>query len=150
MQTMKLLNGKELAGFIKERQAKQVRGLRQAGHIQPKLAIALTIDHPTINVYVRLKKQYGADIQVEVDIHRVAQDEAPALIKQLNQDPSVHGIIVQLPLERPDETEDIVNMVAPDKDVDALGTQARFDPATPLAILWLLAGYNVDLQGKRV
>jgi methylenetetrahydrofolate dehydrogenase (NADP+)/methenyltetrahydrofolate cyclohydrolase len=147
---VKLLNGKELAGFIKERQARQVRGLRQAGHLQPKLAIVLTIDHPTINVYVRLKKQYGADILVDVDIHRVSQDQAPALIKQLNQDDSVHGIIVQLPLERPDETEELVNLVAPEKDVDALGAHSRFDPATPLAILWLLAGYNVSLEGKKV
>lgn len=147
---MKLLNGKELAGFIKERQARQVRGLRQAGQVQPKLAIVLTIDHPTINVYVRVKQKYGADILIDVDIYRVSQDEAPAIIKKLNTDDSVHGIIVQLPLERPEETEELVNLVAPEKDVDALGQNARFDPATPMAILWLLAGYNVDLQGKKV
>ena len=149
--TMKLLNGKELAGYIKERQAREVRALRQASHIQPKLAIVLTTDHPTINVYVRMKKAYGADILVDVDIHRVEQDDAPELIKQLNEDETVQGIIVQLPLARPEETEDIVNLVAPEKDVDALGKDANFDPATPLAIMWLLAGYNIDLQqGKNV
>lgn len=147
---MKLLNGKELAGYIKERQARAVRGLRQAGHIEPRLAIVVTIDHPVINVYVRVKQKYGADILVDVNIHRVTQAEAPTLIRQLNEDDSVHGIIVQLPLERPEETEDIVNMVAPAKDVDALGKDALFEPATPLAILWLLAGYNVDLNGKKV
>lgn len=147
---MKSLNGKELAGFIQERQAREVRGLRQAKHIQPKLAIVLTIDHPTINVYVRVKKKYGADILVDVDIHQVKQDDAPALIAMLNQDSSVHGIIVQLPLERPEETDELVDLVAPEKDVDALGKNAIFDPATPMAILWLLAGYNVDLQGKKV
>src|ERR1041385_5953981 len=102
---MKLLNGKELADFIKERQAHEVRVLRQAGHIMPKLAIVLTIDHPVIEVYVRMKKKYGADILVDVDIHKVDQDVAPSLIKKLNADPSVHGIIVQLPLKRPQETE---------------------------------------------
>lgn len=147
---MKLLNGKELAGYIKERQARQVRGLRQAWHVQPKLAIVLTIEHPTINVYVRMKQKYGADILIDVDVYRVPQDEAPALIKRLNEDESVHGIIVQLPLERPEETDEIVNLVAPEKDVDALGKNAQFDPATPMAILWLLAGYNIDLQGKQV
>lgn len=147
---MKLLNGKELADFIKERQAKQVRALRQAEHMQPKLAIVLTIDHPTIKVYTRMKKAYGADILIDVDIHRVAQDDAPKLIAALNEDPTVHGIIVQLPLERPEETDTIVNLIAPEKDVDALGKHAQFDPATPMAILWLLAGYNVDLRGKRV
>lgn len=147
---MKSLNGKELAEYIKERQARQVRALRQASYIEPKLAIVLTSDHPTIAVYTRMKKKYGADLLIDVDIHDVKQDDAPALIKQLNADPSVHGIIVQLPLERPEETDAIVNLVASEKDVDALGKDAQFDPATPMAILWLLAGYNIDLRGKKV
>lgn len=148
---MKLLNGRELAEFIKERQAHEVRALRQAWRIRPKLAIVATIDHPVINVYMRMKKKYGADILIDVDIHQVKQDGVPALIEKLNEDPSVHGIIVQLPLERPEETDEIVNLVIPEKDVDALGRDAIFDPATPMAILWLLAGYNINLQqGKRV
>lgn len=147
---MKSLNGSELAGFIKERQAHQVRGLRQAHGIFPKLAIIVTVDNPVIDVYMRLKRQYGADILVAVDIHRVAQAEVPALLEQLNSDESVQAIIVQLPLEDSSQTDEIVNLVAPEKDVDALGRQARFDPATPMAILWLLAGYNIDLTGKQV
>ncbi len=147
---MKLLNGKELADFIKERQAKQVRALRQANGIQPKLAIVLTIDHPVIDVYIRMKQQYGADILVDVDVHRVKQSEAGQVIQELNSDESVHGIIVQLPLEDPSQTDEIVNVVAPKKDVDALGIKAIFTPATPMAILWLLAGYNIDLLGKKV
>ncbi|MDB5185617.1 MAG: bifunctional 5,10-methylenetetrahydrofolate dehydrogenase/5,10-methenyltetrahydrofolate [Candidatus Saccharibacteria bacterium] len=147
---MKLLNGLELAEFIKERQMHQVRGLRQAAGINPKLAIVVTIDHPTINVYMRMKKAYGEDLMVDVDVHRITQDEAPAKIKELNADSTVHGIIVQLPLERPEETDQIVDLVAPEKDVDALGKDAIFDPATPMAILWLLAGYNIDLRDKKV
>ncbi|HVO86593.1 MAG TPA: bifunctional 5,10-methylenetetrahydrofolate dehydrogenase/5,10-methenyltetrahydrofolate cyclohydrolase [Candidatus Binatia bacterium] len=147
---MKLLNGTELAGFIKQRQAKQVRALLQTANIHPKLAIVLTIDHPAINVYIKMKKAYGADILVEVEVHRVSQDDAVELIKTLNQDDSVHGIIVQLPLERPEETDKIVNAVAPGKDVDALGEKSIFEPATPMAILWLLAGYNVDLTGRKI
>lgn len=147
---MKSLNGRELAGFIKERQAKAVRGLRQEYKIAPKLAIIVTIDHPVIDVYVRLKKQYGADILINVDIHRVEQSEVPALIEALNNDGTVHGIIVQLPLANPAETDRIVKLVAPHKDVDALGDNPAFDPATPMAILWLLAGYNVDLNTKHI
>ncbi|HET8670303.1 MAG TPA: bifunctional 5,10-methylenetetrahydrofolate dehydrogenase/5,10-methenyltetrahydrofolate cyclohydrolase [Candidatus Saccharimonadales bacterium] len=148
---MKLLNGKELAEFIKERQARQVRSLRQAWGVNPKLAIVLTVDNPVIGVYTRMKKAYGTDILIDVDIHRIEQDDAAATIAALNDDPSVHGIIVQLPLERPEETEQVVNLVAPRKDVDALGAHAEFDPATPLAILWLLAGYNIELEkGKKV
>ena len=147
---MKLLNGRELADYIKERQARQVRALRQAWHIYPKLAIVVTVEHPAIEVYMRMKQRYGADILIDVDVHRVAQAEAPALIKQLNDDASVHGIIVQLPLADPSQTNAVVDLVAPEKDVDALGQHATLDPATPLAILWLLAGYNVDLRGKHI
>ncbi len=147
---MKLLNGKELAGFIKERQAKTVRGLRQAQNIKPKLAIVQCKDDPVINTYVKLKKQYGADILVDVDIQFVSQEEIANLLQKLNYDERVHGIIVQLPLTDTAQTDEIVNMVAPEKDVDALGKEAKFDPATPMAIMWLLSGYNVDLPGKHV
>lgn len=147
---MKLLNGQELAAYIKQRQAQQVRGLRQAHAVAPKLAIIQVKDDPVINTYVRLKRQYGADIQVEVDIHTPRQSDVPDLLGRLNDDPGVHGIIVQLPLVDTGQTEEIVNLVAAEKDVDALGREAKFEPATPMAILWLLAGYNVDLAGKKV
>lgn len=147
---MKLLNGKELAGYIKERQAHEVRALHQAQHIQPKLAIVVTVDNPVIDLYMRLKKQYGADILIDVEVHRVTQPEVPELLNMLSNDQSVHGIIVQLPLADPAETDAIVNLVPPEKDVDALGKNALFDPATPMAIMWLLAGYNIDLAGKKV
>jgi methylenetetrahydrofolate dehydrogenase (NADP+)/methenyltetrahydrofolate cyclohydrolase len=147
---MKVLNGREIAGFIKERQAHEVRALRQAHQIEPRLAIIAVKDDPIINTYVRLKKKYGSDILVDVDVHEVPQVQATATIKQLNDDPSVHGIIVQLPLTDPTQTDAIVNTVAPSKDVDALGAHALFDPATPMAIMWLLAGYNIDLAGKQV
>lgn len=147
---MKELNGSELAGFIKERQAKAVRGLRQAYNIQPKLAIVVTVEKPVIEIYMRLKERYGADILVDVDIHRVAQTEVLPTIEKLNQDSTIHGVIVQLPLEDPSQTDEIVNAVAPEKDVDALGKDAIFDPATPTAILWLLAGYGVELAGRKV
>jgi len=147
---MKKLSGSELAEFIKERQAKAVRGLRQAHLINPKLAIVLTIDDPVIEIYMKLKKNYGADILVDVEIHRIKQTEAIKTIQALNKDPSVHGIIVQLPLEDPTQTDEIINAVAPEKDVDALGKNAILDPATPTAILWLLAGYGIDLKDKKV
>lgn len=147
---MKILNGSELAGFIKERQAHQVRSIRQGAGIVPKLAIIKVVDNPVIETYVKLKKRYGADILVDVEIHQIKQADEAALITQLNKDDSVHGIIVQLPLEDPSETEAIVNMVAPEKDVDGLGAHSLFDPATPIAIMWLLSGYGIEVQGKKV
>ena len=146
----KILNGRDLADFIKERQAHQVRGLIQHDHVRPKLAIIQTIDNPVIDTYVRLKKAYGADILIDVDVHKIPQSEAIALVARLNQDDTVHGIIIQLPLENPEETSQIVDAVDPAQDVDGLGAGAILDPATPMAINWLLAGYNVELRGKNI
>ena len=147
---MKLLNGRDLADYIKQRQAREVRALLQTWNIVPKLAIVQVKDDPVINTYIRLKKQYGADILVDVDVHRVTQAETPELIQKLNADKLIHGIIVQLPIENPTQTDDIVNRVTDSKDVDALGEHSQFEPATPMAILWLLSGYNIDLRGKKV
>ena len=107
-------------------------------------------DDPAINTYVRLKRQYGADIGIEVEVHRLEQKDAPALIEKLNEDETTNGIIVQLPLTDTSETEKIINLVAPEKDVDSLGEKSQFEPATPMAILWLLNGYNIDLKRKKV
>lgn len=147
---MRFLNGKELAGFIQERQAKEVRRLRQAAGVQPKLAIVLTVDNPVIEVYVRLKRQYGEDILVDVDIHRVEQTDVRELLASLSNEESVHAIIVQLPLADPSETTEVLNLVDPEKDVDGLVPGSKFEPATALAIMWLLAGYNIQTLGKEV
>jgi methylenetetrahydrofolate dehydrogenase (NADP+)/methenyltetrahydrofolate cyclohydrolase len=143
---MKLLNGAELAGFIKRRHAQQVLALR-SNKVSPKLAIVQVKDDPVIDTYVRLKQEYGSDIGVQVEIHRIQQSAAPEILNKLNNEDSTHGIIVQLPLEDPAQTDEIVNLVAPNKDVDALGKKSEFEPATPMAILWLLSGYNIDLVG---
>ncbi|HWT55829.1 MAG TPA: bifunctional 5,10-methylenetetrahydrofolate dehydrogenase/5,10-methenyltetrahydrofolate cyclohydrolase [Candidatus Microsaccharimonas sp.] len=147
---MKLLNGRELSGFIQERQAHQVRGLRQANGVNPKLAIIRTNPDPVVDSYMRLKQDYGADILVDVDVHTIDQSEALQRIIELNADPTVHGIIVQIPLPDPAQTSEILNAVAPEKDVDGLAAETRFDPATPIAISWLLAGYNIELAGKHI
>ena len=147
---MKILNGSELAGFIKERQAKQVRALRQAHGVAPKLAILVTVEHPAIQTYVRMKSRYGADIHIDTEVFRVNQSEIEGLIGRLNTDRTIHGIIVQLPLHDPSDTDRICDLVAPEKDVDALGKKAIFEPATPMAIMWLLAGYNIELAGKKI
>lgn len=147
---MKYLNGRELAGYIKERQAKQVRVLRQSKKVNPKLAIISTADDKGSEIYMRLKKQYGEDIQVEVNVHRIDQAQAIDNINQLNNDDSVHGIIVQLPLADSRQLNEILNSVAPHKDVDGLATNTEFFPATPMAIDWLLEGYNVNKTGKHI
>jgi methylenetetrahydrofolate dehydrogenase (NADP+)/methenyltetrahydrofolate cyclohydrolase len=147
---MKILNGKELAEYIKNRQAKEARSLYQANNIRPALAIVQSKEDKAISIYTNLKKRYGGDIGIDVNSYFIDQQELPAKIKSLNNDPKVYGVIVQLPLADPSQTEAIVNLISPSKDVDALGEKAEFEPATPMAILWLLVAYNVDLNGKKV
>ena len=147
---MKKLDGKELSEFITERQARQVRALRQAAHVAPKLAIIQTIDDPVIDMYVRLKRSYGEDILIDVEVHKIKQADLLATVDTLNKDDTVHGIIIQLPLADPLATDEAVNAVLPAKDVDGLGDDATLTPATAMAIDWLLAGYNVDLRGRPI
>lgn len=145
-----MLDGRELAGYIKERQAKQVRALRQAWKIFPKLAIVVANDDPVIDVYTRLKKTYGEDILIAVEIHKVEQAEVARLVETLNADDLVHGIIIQLPLADPTETDAIVARITPEKDVDGLTGKGSFISATATSIDWLLTGYNVSIKGKHL
>lgn len=147
---MKILNGSDLASYIQERQLGQVRALRQAHGVIPRLAIVRTNPDPIVDSYMRLKQNYGNNIGIEVDVHTIDQSEALATIAKLNDDPSVHGIIVQIPLPNPKQTDEILNAVIGTKDVDGLATQTSFDAPTPVAINWLLAGYNIDLRAKNL
>lgn len=145
------LNGLELAGFIKERQAKQVRALRQSNHIQPKLLVIKNPDaSPVIDTYIRMKRLYGDDILIETIVESVPDDEMIELIERYNRDDSVQGIIVQLPIGDPAKTDRVVNSINPAKDVDGLGKDAVFPSATADAINWLIAGYSIDLTGAEI
>lgn len=147
----KSLNGAELAGFVKERQAKQVRALRQAHGVVPKLAILMTPNaQQVIGVYVRGKQTYASDILIETIVEVCAQADMPAAIKRLNADQTVQGIIVQLPLDDPAGTDAIVDTIAPEKDVDGLGKHAKYPSATADAINWLCAGYGINLGGSAI
>ena len=153
---MKILNGSELRDFIKERQAKQVRALRQSWKVFPKLIILYLSQSPVIETYMRLKQQYGEDILIDVEKKYVPFSGLEAAIKEANEDELIHGIIVQLPIEDSvgnvvsnDDILPIIDQIDPKKDVDGL-TNGSLNSATATAINWLLAGYNVNLQGKKI
>ncbi len=137
---MKELNGRELAGFIKERQAHQVRHLRAIKKF-PKLVIFYDNDSPVISKYISLKEKYGADIHVDVEVRELKADTAAEMVREAARDDSVSGIIVQLPLAECDM--DILNLIPNKKDVD--GLRGERDTATAMAIHWLLTGYGVEL-----
>lgn len=145
------LNGLELQGFIEERQAKQVRNLRQEHGIIPKLVIIMS-EHasPVIDTYVRMKQRYADEVLIEVEIAKIATNIMPETLERLNADDAVQGIIIQLPLDDTSRTDELCNMIAPEKDVDGLGENAHFTGATAEAIDWLLTGYNVELRHKKI
>ena len=153
---MRFLNGAELRDFIKERQAKQVRALRQSWRVFPKLVIFYSSKSPVTETYMRLKENYGADILVEVERREVEISKLKEEIQKANIDEDIHGIIVQLPLENKNgeklsknETEAILSEISKEKDVDGLNG-GDFIPATAQAINWLLAGYNISLENKKI
>lgn len=144
---MKILNGKELAGFIKERQKIQVQNLNK----KPKLLIIRDSKNPVIEKYVNLKIAYGEDIGIEVEDY-LAKNSADITDKIIsaNKDPKISGIILQLPILEKEKTDELTNLIAPEKDVDGLSKTGKYDSATATAILWLLAGYDIDLKGKKI
>ena len=147
----KELNGLELQGFIKERQLKQVRNLRQEHGIQPKLLILKSPSAgAVIDVYVRMKQRYAQDILIEVEVKTVAESDMKDVITAANVDSNIHGIIVQLPLKNKSQVDEICNTIDSTKDVDGLGKGALYPSATAQAIDWLLAGYNVALEDKQI
>ena len=144
---MKILNGKDLASFIKERQARQVASMEK----KLQLLIIRDSDNPVITKYVNLKIQYGTDIGIEViDYHAKNTTDISTKIKAANEDPTITGIILQLPILEKEKTDELCNLIAPKKDVDGLGTNAKYDSATATAILWLLAGYDIKLESKKI
>lgn len=145
---MKILNGEELAGFIKERQANEVKSLNKT----PALLIIRDSDNPVITKYVNLKKQYGEDIGVRViDFYAKNSAEITTKIKEANQDKTINGIILQLPIIERDKTDELTSLISPEKDVDGLsGKPDAFDSATATAILWLLAGYDIKLDHAKI
>jgi len=146
----KLLNGKELSLFIKEQQAKDVRSIKQSLGVHPSLAIIRTNPNPITDLYVKLKVSYGEDIGVSVNVIDINEDELGKEIENCNNQSEIHGIIVQLPLKDKAKTAEILGLIHPDKDVDGLGDNPIYESATPKAINWLLAGYNIDLIGKNI
>lgn len=148
---MKFLNGSDLVQYISERQSKQVRALVQGRGIKPRLAIISTDpSNLAIQTYIRLKAKRAEELGIILDHHELEQSQCEQKIKELAEDPLTHGIILQLPLKDPAETEHLLSLIPPEKDVDGMSPNSPVPPATAQAVLWLLAGYNIDLKDKRI
>lgn len=145
---MKSLNGAEIADYMKANQAHTARQL-QAQKIQPKLVILRDNDNPVITKYVKLKQRYGEDIGVIVEDW--CRTDLAQAIHEANEDASVHGVILQLPIREGAEIDELVKEIKPSKDVDGLNPEGEiFESATATAINWLLAGYDIPLDKSEI
>jgi len=166
MAEARLIDGKAFAAALRARVSKGVADLVASKGIKPGLATVLVGDDPASQVYVKSKGQVAAELGMASFDHRLpaatSEPELLQLIHALNKDPSVHGILVQLPLPRHIHTERVLMAVHSDKDVDgfhpmnvgrlgsiAAGAPLDFPvPCTPLGCSMLLADALGSLSGK--
>lgn len=143
---MNILSGSELSLFVKERQAKQVRALRQSFKVFPKLVILTD----KTNNYVLKKQEYLKDILIDCDIKEVSnKTELFSELKLLSENYNVHGILVQFPIlnTRQEELED---SLIKEKDVDGVLDSSSYISPVALAFMWLLSGNNLSLKDKKI
>ena len=143
---MNILSGSELSLFIKERQAKQVRALRQSFKVFPKLVILTD----KINSYVLKKQEYLKDILIDCDIKEVSnKTELFSELKLLSENYNVHGILVQFPI-LDIRQEELEYLLMEEKDVDGVLDSSSYISPVALAFMWLLSGNNLSLKDKKI
>jgi methylenetetrahydrofolate dehydrogenase (NADP+)/methenyltetrahydrofolate cyclohydrolase len=158
--TAQIIDGKRIAAELRARVAAEVARVKRENAITPGLAVVLVGDDPASQVYVRTKHKQTQEAGMASFEHvlpaDVAQGDLLALIGQLNRDPNVHGILVQLPLPKSIQTEAVINAIDPAKDVDGLhpnnagrlaGGFAALAPCTPLGCIILTKSVHKSLEG---
>jgi len=156
-----IIDGKKISALIKEKVKQEVDYLKKSG-IHPGLAVILVGTDPASQIYVNNKEKGCQLVGINSEIIRYDKDvtEAEVLtkIKQLNEDKSIHGILVQSPVPKHIDEEKITLAISPEKDVDCfhpmnvgnlyLGNFTPFQPCTPQGVMELLKAYKVELAGK--
>jgi methylenetetrahydrofolate dehydrogenase (NADP+) / methenyltetrahydrofolate cyclohydrolase len=158
----RIIDGKALASEIRGEVAERVRALAARG-VTPGLAAVLVGDDPASNIYVAAKEKACAEVGIHSERHdlraEIREDELLGVVRRLNEDPAVHGILIQLPLPAHLSVLAVHETLAVEKDVDGLtpasiGRLVRgdptFAPATPLGILEMLVRTGIPTEGKDV
>lgn len=156
-----LINGKELAEKMQAEIAIKVRELKEKA-IHPGLVVLLVGENPASQVYVRNKERSAKSIGLHSKVERcpstITEKDLLAEIEKYNQDPTFHGILVQLPLPKHIDEEKVLLAIDPKKDVDGfhpmnlgrlLAGNPDKIPCTPYGIMKMFEAYNVELTGKR-
>jgi methylenetetrahydrofolate dehydrogenase (NADP+) / methenyltetrahydrofolate cyclohydrolase len=158
--TAQLINGNDLSAKLRTDVARRAAALKAKG-ITPGLAVVLVGDNPASQVYVRNKVKACADngLHSVMEKHPADMSEAAllALVDKLNNDPTIHGILVQLPLPAHMDAQKVIEAISPEKDVDGFHIasagalmvgQDGFWPCTPYGCMKMLESINYDLKGK--
>ncbi|MEO0753035.1 MAG: bifunctional methylenetetrahydrofolate dehydrogenase/methenyltetrahydrofolate cyclohydrolase FolD [Pseudomonadota bacterium] len=158
--TAQLIDGKAFAATVREKVAGHVARLKEENGITPGLAVVLVGEDPASQVYVRSKGKQTVEVGMNSFEHKLnidtPEDKLLSLIEELNNDPAVHGILVQLPLPKHLDEDLVINSISPQKDVDGfhisnvglLGTgQKSMVPCTPLGCLMMLRDHHGSLSG---
>lgn len=156
-----IIDGKAVARQVREEVRVGVERLRSDHGVTPGLGVVLVGDDPASRIYVRNKEKACAEAGIRSVEHllpaAVPEHELIALIDRLNEDPAIHGILVQLPLPDSMASDRVLRAVSPDKDVDGfhpvnqgllLSGGGGFEPCTPLGIMKLLDSVGCELRGK--
>ncbi|QEE36391.1 bifunctional methylenetetrahydrofolate dehydrogenase/methenyltetrahydrofolate cyclohydrolase FolD [Octadecabacter sp. SW4] len=156
----KIIDGKAFAATVREKVGAHVARLKEEHGITPGLAVVLVGEDPASQVYVRSKGKMTVEVGMASFEHKLdvntSESDLLALIAQLNADPKVHGILVQLPLPSHLDSDLVMNSIDPAKDVDGfhisnvglLGTgQKSMVPCTPLGCLMMLRDHHGSLSG---
>lgn len=159
--TAEIIDGKKIAREIREEIRRGVAALREETGVVPGLAVILAGDDPASAVYVRTKEKACREAGIASFDYRlpagISEGKLLSLVSDLNRDPAVHGILVQLPLPSPLDERKVIEAVAPEKDVDGfhpvnLGRLVRgeegFLPCTPLGIIELLNRSGCPPDGR--
>lgn len=159
----KILDGKLTAEHLRAEIAAEVEQFCRQGQAAPSLAAVLVGDDPASQVYVRNKERACEKVGIRSTLIRqtahTTTTELLALLAQLNADPSIHGILVQLPLPAHIDTQKVLDSITPLKDVDAFAPEnvgllmqgrPRFLPCTPHGVLQILAHYQLPVAGRHV
>ncbi len=160
---MQLIDGKSLATKVQTTVAAEVAQLKQEKNIVPGLAVILVGDDPASHAYVNMKAKACEKVGLYSITHNmpdtISQDEIIATIEMMNNNPRIDGILVQLPLPKHIDTDKILEVIDPKKDVDGFHAYNvgrlvtgldSFVPCTPLGVMKLFEEYDIDLRGKDV
>ena len=158
---MELLDGKKLSSKIKENLKKETAEFVEKNGATPGLAVILVGDDPASHAYVSMKARACKEVGIYSVLHEmpstVKEEDVLSTIRMINENPKIHGLLVQLPLPGHIDSTKILEAISPKKDVDGfhpfnLGKLVAgldtFAPCTPLGVMELLAEHGVEVKGK--